>query len=113
VTEDRPAEREGGRQKAEGRRQKAEGGRQKAEGGRQKAAIERHGEGVALLPLANVASVRRGITTGANEFFYLSRAETKTNKARRSRNGLTAVRDSVGEIREIESSLLSPVVFSL
>ena len=67
--------------------------------------------------------MRRGITTGANEFFYVSRAvaQTKTEEneadgrscSHRSNNGLTAVRDSEGNLREIESSLLSPVVFSL
>ncbi|HSQ20627.1 MAG TPA: hypothetical protein VLR92_09655, partial [Blastocatellia bacterium] len=75
-----------------------------------------------MLALADVASVRRGITTGANEFFYLSRASlTEGKKADSaggpsqggSTNGLTVVRDSEGTVREIESELLSPVVFSL
>jgi methylase of polypeptide subunit release factors len=77
-----------------------------------------------LLALADVASVRRGITTGANEFFYLSRAAPPTgaeelaggrrrSQAKGSANGLTVVRDSAGVLREIESELLSRVVFSL
>lgn len=76
-----------------------------------------------MLALSDVASVRRGITTGANEFFYLSRASlTEGKKADsagvpsqqgRSTNGLTVVCDSGGTVREIESELLSPVVFSL
>ncbi|MEK6323746.1 MAG: N-6 DNA methylase [Acidobacteriota bacterium] len=82
------------------------------------------GEAPGLLALVDVASVRRGITTGANDFFYLSRAETPTegkktraggrrSNAKASTNGLTVVRDSKGKLREIESELLSPVVFSL
>jgi hypothetical protein len=76
-----------------------------------------------MLALADVASVRRGITTGANDFFYLSRAPLSRDKrpnsagdpsqTRGSTNGLTLVRDSEGKVREIESDLLSPVVFSL
>jgi hypothetical protein len=95
----------------------------KAEGGRQKSEVESQRDGIGLVGLADVASVRRGITTGANEFFYVSRAETQTRNegkglsgrshAGRPGNGVTAVRDSSGKLREIESSLLSPVVFSL
>jgi hypothetical protein len=76
-----------------------------------------------MLALADVASVRRGITTGANEFFYVSRASLTEDRkassaggpsqARALTNGLTVVRDSEGTVREIESELLSPVVFSL
>src|SRR6266404_2691122 len=73
-----------------------------------------------LLALADVASVRRGITTGANEFFYLSRAgirtEDKASSSSRepgSTNGRIVVRDGTGKLQEIESELLSPVVFSL
>jgi hypothetical protein len=73
-----------------------------------------------LLALADVASVRRGITTGANEFFYLSRADIRTeDKASASSsepgstNGLMVVRDGTGKLQEIEAELLSPVVFSL
>jgi Eco57I restriction-modification methylase len=113
VTEDGP----------EARAKKAEGGRRKTEGGRQNAEVESQRDGIGLVGLADVASVRRGITTGANEFFYVSRAETQTRNEEtgpngRSHgkgpgNGLTAVRDFGGQLREIESSLLSPVVFSL
>jgi SAM-dependent methyltransferase len=77
-----------------------------------------------LLALADVALVRRGITTGANEFFYLSRASSQTedeagskrgrrSPGRDSTNGLMVVRDRAGRVTEIETELLSPVVFSL
>jgi len=73
-----------------------------------------------LLALADVASVRRGITTGANEFFYLSRDGTQTadkaspsSRARGSANGVMVVRDGTGKLQQIEAGLLSPVVFSL
>jgi methylase of polypeptide subunit release factors len=78
---------------------------------------KRNGPG--LLPLGDVASVRRGITTGANEFFYLSRDTSNGESAqqgsqpRPSTNRFTVVRDSAGTQREIETELLSPVVFSL
>ena len=96
----------------------------KAEDGRQNAEGESQSHGPGLLALADVASVRRGITTGANEFFYVSRDETQTKNeekgaggrhshAKKPGNGLTTVRDSGGKLREIESLLLSPVVFSL
>jgi len=76
-----------------------------------------------LLALSDVASVRRGITTGANAFFYLSRTAVASeekemgvlsaNAPANATNGLTVVRDSAGVLRAIESELLSPVVFSL
>ncbi len=73
-----------------------------------------------LLALADVASVRRGITTGANDFFYLSRADIRTEykaspsqRAPGSTNGLIVVRDGTGKLQEIEAELLSPLVFSL
>jgi len=76
-----------------------------------------------LLELGTFASVRRGITTGANEFFYLNKlgqskpreevAHIDPGKLGSVDGGLTTVRDSAGHILEIESGLLSPVVFSL
>ena len=76
---------------------------------------DRTRNGPGLLPLADVASVRRGITTGANEFFYLSRGDATdhTSQPEPSPTQLTVVRDSAGLQREIETELLSPVVFSL
>jgi len=75
------------------------------------------GKGSGLLALADVASVRRGVTTGANEFFYLNRAgaetDDKASRARVSTNGLVLVRDAAGMLIEIEAELLAPVVFSL
>ncbi|MEK6285755.1 MAG: N-6 DNA methylase [Acidobacteriota bacterium] len=112
--EGRSAKSKGQGAKGKGQGTKGEGQGARGEGRSAK------GEG-ALLALAEVASVRRGVTTGANEFFYLSRADTPTetraggrrSQAKRSTNGLTVVRDSEGKLREIESELLSPVVFSL
>ena len=70
--------------------------------------------GPGLLPLSDVASVRRGITTGANDFFYLSRDDTADHIAQPGLSDrFTVVRDSEGTQREIETKLLSPVVFSL
>jgi len=76
-----------------------------------------------LLELGTVASVRRGITTGANEFFYLNKASGFENGEAERNNWtqkpesadcrLTTVRDSAGRLRELESELLSPVIFSL
>ena len=100
--------------------QREKGKEQSAKGKNQKATGKGHG----LLALADVASVRRGITTGANEFFYLSRAATlaedkattvggRHSHSNGSTNGLVAVRDVAGKLREIEAELLTPVVFSL
>jgi Eco57I restriction-modification methylase len=76
-----------------------------------------------LLELGTVASVRRGITTGANEFFYLNKAnQSETGEAEHNHRPtepgsadrrLTTVRDSAGRVLELESELLSPVIFSL
>ncbi|HXI89615.1 MAG TPA: hypothetical protein VNO24_06315, partial [Blastocatellia bacterium] len=103
--------------KEDGRRARGEQQRARSEGRRAKGKGPRAG---GLLALADVASVRRGITTGANEFFYLSRAgirtEDKASSSSRepgSTNGFLAVRDGTGKLQEIESELLSPVVFSL
>ena len=45
-----------------------------------------------LVPLKKVAEVRRGFTTGANEFFYLTEEEIKR--------------------RKIEKEYLQPIIFS-
>jgi SAM-dependent methyltransferase len=110
-------------QRAKGKGQSARGEEQRARSEGQRA----NGKGqrvTGLLALADVASVRRGITTGANDFFYLSRtaalrednvttAGRRPSQARLATNGLTVVRDSAGRLQEIEAELLSPVVFSL
>jgi len=108
---------DGRRATGDGSRARTEEQRARSEGRRAKGKVPRAG---GLLALADVASVRRGITTGANEFFYLSRAgirtEDKTPPSSRepgSTNGFMAVRDGSGKLQEIESELLSRVVFSL
>ncbi|HEY7547523.1 MAG TPA: N-6 DNA methylase [Blastocatellia bacterium] len=60
-----------------------------------------------LKALGDIASVRRGVTTGANEFFYLR----SVNGNRNSR--LVTVEDGLGERHLIERRYLAPVVFSL
>ena len=56
--------------------------------------------------LGDVARVRRGLTTGANEFFYLKAIDGKESKAR-------VVEDRAGGRHMIESKFLTPVIFSL
>jgi hypothetical protein len=60
-----------------------------------------------LRPLAGMAEVRRGITTGANEFFYLRAVE------RGAAGQAITVEDKSCARHEIETRFLSPVVFSL
>ena len=62
-----------------------------------------------LLALSSVASVRRGLTTGANEFFYLNRVNGRETDTADT----TLVENTSGLQHEIESEYLSPVVFSL
>ena len=83
-----------------------------------------------LLALGHMASVRRGLTTGANDFFYLrSRPTTDDGRPAADDGGATAnhqsdsqsaagrrssvVFDGAGTLHEIEPQYLSPVVFSL
>lgn len=61
-----------------------------------------------LLALGDVAAVRRGITTGANDFFYLKSVAGNHNGRR-----LVAVEDGRGARHLIERKYLAPVVFSL
>ena len=77
-----------------------------------------HRDRSGLLALGDMASVRRGITTGANDFFYLSRIDTADGHAqgshpRGSAKGFILVSDSAGKRRDIETKLLTPVLFSL
>ena len=93
-----------GAQGAKGKEQRAKGQGAKRNGQR----------AVGLRALRDVASVRRGITTGANEFFYVSTADAhEVHSPTPNHQLLTAVEDFAGERREIESELLSPVIFSL
>ncbi len=54
-------------------------------------------------------SLRQSLTEGG----ALQRKDGRRTRARGSHNGFTIVRDFVGELREIESEMLLPVVFSL
>jgi len=60
-----------------------------------------------LVRLGDIAEVRRGFTTGANEFFYL------TPLGPGSRPGLLRVRNDAGWEGEIEEEFLKPVLRSL
>lgn len=59
-----------------------------------------------LVRLGDVAEVRRGITTGANDFFYL------TPLGPGSKPGLMRVRNGAGWEGEIEEEFLKPVIKS-
>jgi hypothetical protein len=58
--------------------------------------------------LAEIASVRRGVTTGANEFFYL-----RSSGNGQADNQTIEVVDTTGARRLIEIVHLTPVIFSL
>jgi hypothetical protein len=60
-----------------------------------------------LKALGDVARVRRGITTGANEFFYLKSVDGNNDRR------LAMVEDAKGARHVIERKYLAPVVFSL
>jgi hypothetical protein len=75
--------------------------------------------------LSQVATIRRGVTTGANDFFYLRAISEEENRSLQNRpsknhrdsnhsvNGKVQVRDGNGVTHMIESHYLSPVLFSL
>ncbi|HEY9231301.1 MAG TPA: N-6 DNA methylase [Blastocatellia bacterium] len=83
----------------------AKGKRQKANG--------------ALLALDDIARVRRGLTTGANEFFYLKpvRDHAATPPAQKvaktTDHSFIEVHGAAGASQQIEARFLAPVVFSL
>ena len=60
-----------------------------------------------LVRLGGIAEVRRGFTTGANEFFYLEPTGGLAPQ------GYLHVRNSAGWEGEIEEEFLKPVIFSL
>jgi methylase of polypeptide subunit release factors len=67
-----------------------------------------------LLALSDVASVRRGLTTGANEFFYLKPVDRSTSYfLTTDSQRLISVEDYAGRRFAIESRYLTPVAFSL
>ncbi|HSB09932.1 MAG TPA: N-6 DNA methylase [Blastocatellia bacterium] len=86
----------------------ATGNRGSAVGASQKSTAKR--QSGAMRALGSIASVRRGLTTGANEFFYLTPAAQSQSASARPQ---TAVRDSSGRTHVIESRFLAPVLFSL
>ncbi|MEN3335198.1 MAG: hypothetical protein V7641_4563 [Blastocatellia bacterium] len=104
------------------------GGNQKAKGKRQKAKGQEPSVKGTLLTLTDVARVQRGLTTGANEFFYLkpvrpdvaseqSLSATTNRQAQKVANvtddALVDVQGAAGARHQIEARFLAPVVFSL
>jgi hypothetical protein len=60
-----------------------------------------------LIPLKEVAEVRRGFTTGANDFFYVQPTGKPAPK------GLLHVKNGAGWEGFIEEEFLEPIIFSL
>lgn len=69
-------------------------------------------DGARMKRLADVASVRRGITTGANEFFYV-KADEASNVAGPDAAEAVEVEDGLGVRHLIEREYLAPAVYSL
>lgn len=70
------------------------------------------GEGK-LVRLGDIAEVRRGFTTGANEFFYLEPVEcTVADVATGKAGDVVKVKNGAGWIGEIETAWLRPVIKS-
>ncbi|MCI0488399.1 MAG: N-6 DNA methylase [Blastocatellia bacterium] len=66
--------------------------------------------------LGDVARVRRGLTTGANEFFYLKAINDEGEEGdgiRQSPPRVRVVEDGQGVRHPVEAEYLSPVIFSL
>ncbi|HWP43866.1 MAG TPA: N-6 DNA methylase [Blastocatellia bacterium] len=63
----------------------------------------------AMKRLGDVATVRRGLTTGANDFFYLHAVD----QIEEGPSSLAVVEDGTGARHLIEREYLSPVIFSL
>ncbi len=66
-----------------------------------------------MLTLSEVASVRRGITTGANEFFYVKPVGRGAANGKQSASPLVEIETAAGERHLVESEYLSPIIFSL
>ncbi len=60
-----------------------------------------------LIPLKEIAEVRRGYTTGINDFFYLQPTEEPASKP-----GYVKVKNARGWVGEIEEEFLKPVLKS-
>ncbi len=69
-----------------------------------------------LVKLGDIAEVKRGFTTGANEFFYLKPIEMTVKEvvevARKAPHSLIKVQNSAGWEGEIEAEFLKPVIKS-
>ncbi len=70
-----------------------------------------------LVRLGDIAEVRRGITTGANEFFYLEPVGMTVAEvaklAQRNPKAPVKVKNGAGWEGEIEAAFLKPILFSL
>ncbi|MEO0300281.1 MAG: hypothetical protein ABIM58_05840, partial [candidate division WOR-3 bacterium] len=70
-----------------------------------------------LVRLGDIAEVRRGFTTGANEFFYLKPVGMSVKEvveiAEKNPDALIPVRNGAGWEGEIEAEFLKPFLFSL
>ena len=60
-----------------------------------------------LIPLGKICEIRRGYTTGINDFFYL-----KPTGSKAKRKGCVNVVNGIGQVAEIESKFLKPVIKS-
>jgi hypothetical protein len=70
-----------------------------------------------LVRLGDIAEIRRGFTTGANDFFYLKPLDMTVKqvaeKAETNPNALIKVQNNAGWTGEIEAKYLKPFLFSL
>jgi len=66
-----------------------------------------------MLALSEIASVRRGITTGANEFFYVKPVNQPAVKAQSLASPFVEIESAAGARHIIESNYLAPIIFSL
>jgi len=103
-------------------------GKSKAKGKRQEAKSQAQSLKGTLLTLTDVARVQRGLTTGANEFFYLKPVGTRVATpqslsattrrqpkivANPTNDLLIEVRGAAGARHHVEARFLAPVIFSL
>lgn len=70
-------------------------------------------DGARMRRLADVAAVRRGITTGANEFFYVKAVESSNCEGLPEASEVIELEDGLGVRHLIEREYLAPAVYSL